>query len=193
MTKTEGQENIRDCVADMDVLHPILKQTSTPIKKECAPSLEKGDVLPKCTTSQKETWTRACISTQLMRENVTENRNEQVLLHPWSTEVTPDWNTSQFLKKMLLSGSVQCLENVLWEKLESSMSFVYEKEITSLAFISHTATRKNKWIFRPLAQHCKNMDHRKPTWKTEKFCAEWKEPEGIRHRRWLRNTWTYKV
>lgn len=68
----------------------ILIQMSTSIKKECTQPLEKGELLPKRTGSQKETTPEPGGNTPLMQTNITESKNRQVLLHPWSTELSSD-------------------------------------------------------------------------------------------------------
>lgn len=78
-------------------------------------------------------------------------------------------------------NAVKWLSTVLREcfTVKASMSFVYQKEITSQAFISHTTARKNKRLFRCLAQHCENHGlHETSQRETEKFCSEMERTRG---------------
>lgn len=79
MTKTEGRQSNhsqRDVFLSK-MCHTII-QTSTSIKTECRPPLQNGEVLPKCTCSQKEVKSDPKGNTQLLYANITENRNRQV-------------------------------------------------------------------------------------------------------------------
>lgn len=163
--------------------HSYCTPTSQTGTRECRFSTHEAlKSLLKHYPSFKENvkWLSTVLRKCFMEKAKETNRNKKMqILHSWGTEVTSDWNTTQvFLKKMLLNGSAQCLENVLRGKPWSSTPFVYQKEVTSQAFISITTARKNKKLSRPLAEPCQNSGPRETHQKTEKTLCAMKRNTG---------------